>query len=144
MPINHDLLPNLKPGAYQIMSPETAQYNCIAWAAGISEEWWDPAKDYPWPDDLPRDVSVETLVKLYEKLGFFVCEDAELEHDLEKIAIYGAPEEWEHVARQLSSGKWTSKMGPDEDIEHDSPDDLVGKAFGLVVRIMKRSRPTAA
>jgi len=90
MPINHDLLPNLKPGAYRIMSPEATQYNGIAGAAGISEEWWDPAMGYPWPADLPHDVSVETLGKVYERCGFVVCDNAELEHGLEKIAIYGA------------------------------------------------------
>jgi len=138
MPINHDLLPNLKTGAYRVMSPETTQYNCIAWAAGISDEWWDPATGYPWPAGLSRDASVETLVKLYERRGFVVCDIPELEPGYEKIAIYGASGEWEHAARQMASGKWTSKMGPDEDIEHDSPNDLAGGAFGLVILIMKR------
>jgi hypothetical protein len=97
-----------------------------------------PAIGYPWPADLPRDVSVETLMKVYERRGFVVCDGIELEVGFEKIAIYGASGEWEHAARQLSSGKWTSKMGPDEDIEHDSPEDLAGGEFGMVVCILKR------
>jgi len=64
--------------------------------------------------------------------------DHQPEPGYEKIVIYGAYGEWEHAARLLSSGKWTSKLGPDEDIEHDSPQDLAGGAFGLIVRTMKR------
>jgi hypothetical protein len=44
----------------------------------------------------------------------------------------------EHAARQLGTGRWTSKLGPDEDIEHDDVDALEGDHYGVVVRIMKR------
>lgn len=58
-----------------------------------------------------------------------------------KVAIYvddsGDPS---HAARQTSSGKWTSKMGELEDIEHDGLSALEGKACGTVARIMKRPR----
>jgi hypothetical protein len=138
MPINHSLLPNLAPNSYRITSPATAEYNCIAWAVGISNEWWDPAEGYPWPSELPRDVSVDTLTRLLEREGFVVCDNAKPEAGIEKIVIYGAFGEWEHVARQLDNGKWTSKMGPDEDIEHSSPDELAGGVFGQVVRLMMR------
>ena len=111
---------------------------CIAWAAGVDDEWWDPATGYVWPSGLPRDVTVDTLVRVYERHGFVACTDAQPEPGFEKIVIYGVSGEWEHAARQLDNGKWTSKMGPDEDIEHDSPKDLAGGAFGLVVRMMKR------
>lgn len=59
----------------------------------------------------------------------------------EKIAIYvddsGDPS---HAARQTSSGKWTSKIGELEDIEHGSLSDLEGEAYGTVAQIMKRPR----
>lgn len=143
MPIDHSVFPNLSPSAYRIASPPTVTYNCLAWAAGVNDEWWDPAAGYSWPADLPRDVTVATLVQVYERHGFVVCDDAGLEPGFEKIAIYGTVDEWEHAARQLPNGKWTSKMGPDEDIEHDSLDDLAGGVFGSVVRFLKRPTPAS-
>ena len=36
--------PNLKADGYQVTSPQSLEYNCIAWAAGDNTQWW-------WPDD---------------------------------------------------------------------------------------------
>jgi hypothetical protein len=47
-----------------------------------------------------------------------------------------------HAARQLDNGRWTSKLGELEDIEH-SLRDLEGAAYGTVVQVMKRPRPAA-
>ena len=44
---------------------------------------------------------------------------------------------YQHAARQLVSGKWTSKLGPDEDIEHESPDSIA-EWYGVAV-ILKRA-----
>jgi hypothetical protein len=47
-----------------------------------------------------------------------------------------------HAARQLPGGKWTSKLGKAEDIEHDITDAVAGGVHGEVVVIMRRpSRP---
>ena len=64
-----------------------------------------------------------------------------LEQGIEKIAIYADGKVYEHAARQLANGKWTSKMGKGEVIEHDTPEDLVGPAYGQVVKFMQRKRP---
>ena len=42
-----------------------------------------------------------------------------------------------HAARQLPSGRWTSKLGFLEDIEH-ALHDLEGTEYGAVVLVMKR------
>ena len=42
-----------------------------------------------------------------------------------------------HAARQLSTGKWTSKLGALEDIEHEL-DGLMGERYGKVGKILKR------
>lgn len=42
-----------------------------------------------------------------------------------------------HAARQLENGKWTSKLGQLEDIEHEL-DGLVGDKYGIVVTILRR------
>ncbi len=43
-----------------------------------------------------------------------------------------------HVARQLPSGLWTSKLGNAEDLEH-TLDGLAGAVFGHVAAVLKRS-----
>ena len=42
-----------------------------------------------------------------------------------------------HAARQLRSGRWTSKLGQAEDIEHELR-ALEGAIHGAVVLILKR------
>jgi hypothetical protein len=62
-----------------------------------------------------------------------------LEVGFEKIALYATPDgEPTHAARQLLNGKWTSKLGRWQDIEHEL-DGLVGELYGTVRRILKRT-----
>ena len=61
-----------------------------------------------------------------------------LEQGFEKVALYGTALEYSHAARQLPSGKWSSKLGKDVDIEHDTPNDVAGGVYGEVMQIMKR------
>jgi hypothetical protein len=57
------------------------------------------------------------------------------------VALYRHPEFGiEHVARQLRSGKWTSKLGDWEDIEHDDPYALECEDYGKIAKFMKRRR----
>ncbi|HEY7766958.1 MAG TPA: hypothetical protein VIB55_02185 [Longimicrobium sp.] len=57
----------------------------------------------------------------------------------EKIAIFALPNGYPtHVARQVESGYWTSKLGTNVDIEHELH-GLTGTRFGEVVMIMSRS-----
>ena len=131
--------PNLLTSNYSIISPASTEYNCIAWAAQDSKAWWWPDANYQyyWPPEIPRKQSLETFVKAFEILGYTSSDNAEYEEGFEKIAIYvdenGKPT---HTSRQLISGRWTSKMGSSEDIEHDF-DALSGPKYGSVVTIMK-------
>lgn len=79
----------------------------------------------------------------YETLGYDLCYDERLEEGVEKIALYGIDNpdgtiEPTHAARQLSSGEWTSKLGPFEDISHTSLDDLNGPTYGHKICCMSR------
>ena len=98
-----------------------------------------PEDDYYWPEDAPREVSTEAFIKAYETLGFSICEDENLEDNVEKLAIYvtadGTPQ---HVARQLPNGFWTSKLGRLEDIEHELS-GLDGKLYGTAQTFMART-----
>ena len=137
-----ELFPNLGPSGFLVTSPPDQHYNCIAWAAGDTTDWWpgsNPELEY-WPPGIPREVSVATFEAVFACLGYVVCPSADLEPEFEKIALYanavGSPT---HGARQLPSGRWTSKIGAMEDIEHDLH-DLEGDVYGTVARIMKRPR----
>ena len=139
------LVPSLRGSPYEPQSPRNPAYNCFAWAARVSDLWWEPpgALDWTdWPDDLPDWDTVENYVRRYERLDFVECADGDLEEGYEKIAIFadrdGAPS---HAARQLPSGRWTSKLGKGIDIEHDLATIDGQPAIGTLARFMKRPSP---
>ena len=141
MQFREEDFPNLDADNHRDTSLPDGLYNCIAWAAGIDNDWWDPARKHFWPANVPRDYKVTSLILAYESVGFVLCGDDSQEEGFEKVAIYAIDNEYTHAALQLESGKWTSKMGPDEDIEHDTPHNLAGPCFGQVTAFMKRKRP---
>jgi hypothetical protein len=139
-----DAFPNLAHTGYRITSPDSTVYNCIAWAAAADQHWWEPADGpgYYWPASAAREYSVAALIQVYESLGYSPCADASLEPGFEKVALYGNDQGYTHAARQLDTGTWTSKMGPLEDIEHNTLDALEGEEYGAVVKLLKRAIST--
>ncbi|HZK81852.1 MAG TPA: hypothetical protein VFC46_12310 [Humisphaera sp.] len=119
--------PRLAGFGYDPKSEETAEYNCIAWAVGETHRRWDAAPGYYWPPGLPRDDQIETLVRVFKSSGYELCDElnsefASLEAGVLKIVLYADGSEWTHAVRQLPTGRWTSKLGDYEDIEHDTLD----------------------
>ena len=137
--------PNLANSGYVITSPAAPDYNCIAWAAHDNGRWWwpDPYRQYFWPGSARREDSIGAFVQAYGELGFQACAHGLLEQRYEKVAIYadsqGVPT---HAARQLPSGKWTSKLGTNVDIEHGDVHGVEGSAYGHVVMYMRRKLKT--
>lgn len=142
--INNQLkreFPNLVRTEYEITSPETIEYNCIAWAAGETECWWWPDSmdiNY-WPYGVERKETLESFIEAFETLSYSVCENSDYEEDYEKIAIYvnqeGRPT---HAARQLDNGSWTSKLGRSYDISHERDGLSESLAYGNIATVMKR------
>jgi hypothetical protein len=129
--------PRLTPDNHRPTSPPATEYNCVAWAAGDSENWWQPG--IYWPvEPPPADYGLGTLEAAFEGMGFEPCDDEGPEAGFEKVALYGSSLFYTHAARQLPSGMWTSKLGKAEDIEHDTPDVVAGGVYGDVARIMRR------
>ncbi len=130
-------------GPFTIESPRSTAYNCIAWTAGdVTRVWWpDVAGKGYWPTSVPRESSVDAFVAAYRSLSYEQCDDGDFEEGVEKIVIYtdtsGVPT---HGARQLKSGKWTSKLGRAEDIEHNTATALHGDRYGVVAVYMRRRR----
>jgi hypothetical protein len=141
--LRREYFPDLS-GEAQETSPKDDCYNCIAWAAGDTERYWWPI-DFPtngvyWP--IPPEDTVQGFIGAFVTLRYEVCDNGDAEAGFEKVVLYvdatGAPS---HMARQLPSGKWTSKIGKLlEDIEHPTPEDLCGfdKAYGRIDTFMKR------
>jgi hypothetical protein len=151
--------PNLAVAGYEITSCAADYPNCVGYALGDMEHFWDPdgaalrLPPYRWILELPLDWKLETVTAIfshdpyrYEPCGL----DANLEAGYEKVAIYvdDRDNEVSHVARQLMNGKWTSKLGPDEDIDHDTLEALEAdtlnfpnafpNAYGKIALVMKR------
>jgi hypothetical protein len=101
-PALEDLFPRLASSHYEITSPSTRDYNCVAWAAGYDDVPWDHALvPYTyWPHRVPRDGSVDSLAILFAGLGYVRCVDGSFEAGYEKVALYArADHDWTHVAR---------------------------------------------
>ena len=118
------------------------------------QQFWDPdaaalgLPGYYWPPRVPRDWKVDTLKQIFALHGYSVCADLNLEDGYEKVAFYFNDQEDEisHVSRQLSNGRWISKLGLDEDIEHNTLEALESDprrfppAYGRIIQIMRRPR----
>lgn len=141
------IFPRLAHGGYAVTSARSKRYNCVAWAAGDDGRWWWPGPNVEveyWPDRVPRVETLDAFQAAFASLGYVVCAAEHFESGFEKIAIFAndtmTPK---HAARQLPDGRWTSKLGNLEDIEH-ALHDLEGNEYGAVQVIMKRPTARAA
>jgi hypothetical protein len=144
--------PTLADASYDITSPSTARYNCVAWAAEDNQRNWSPAPGpggkllggFYWPETVEMLPAVSAVEAVFRLLGYEPCDDGSLEAGIEKIVIYGdALGMALHAARQMRSGRWTSKMGDLADIEHDKPEEVEGGLYGRVRRYMARQKAPA-
>lgn len=146
------LFPKLKATKDTIKSPVDIDYNCAGWALSDKASWWEPwgglvlpssTPQYKWSSSLPHDTLAETYVRFFEEHGFELTDSAVRERGFERLAVYVRDGEFTHVARQLPNGRWTSKLGDKEDIEHAQPEELENDgpfAYGRVALYMKRKR----
>ena len=122
--------PNLSAKGFETTSAASVAYNCIAWAAGEDHRWWWPDEDGYWPIDVERVATLESFVHAYATLGYRPCGSDELADGYEKVAIYAEGNRVTHAARQLTNGRWSSKLG-----------SLEGSLYGGVVQILSRPAP---
>jgi hypothetical protein len=141
----------LKRGEYRIAGNLTFQYNCIAWAAGTTDIAWWPVSPgvqtrypYYWPPGVPTNTTIDAFVEAFQTIGY----EAEPQNDSaynvshEKIAIYTKNQFVCHAARLLRNGRWSSKIGVWERVEHGF-DALCGNGpneYGQIVKIMRRRK----
>jgi hypothetical protein len=139
------IFPGLARASYRVTSPYDPDYNCIAWAAGDTGNWWWPGPDLErehWPAGVPREPTLQAFQAAFATIGYVACDSEEWESGFEKVALFGDDQgKPRHAARQSANGRWTSKLGRGEDIEHGLH-DVAGQIYGSVLLVMKR--PVAA
>jgi hypothetical protein len=146
-PQQEAVFPRLAEADYEVTSEASTQYNCVAYAAGDTSRKWDcppvPQPGYYWPPDAQCGQDVEALRNAFESIGYQICENGELEEGFDKIALYAdAGGEWQHAAKQVGLGHWSSKLGDWEDIRHATVEAISGSDYGEVTCYMRRRRPS--
>lgn len=144
-PSLEDVFPGLRGQPYQITSPKDHRYNCIAFAVGDDRNWWwpDAAGQDSWPASVARAETIDAFRDAFATVGYTVCDNDHLEPGYEKVALFALAGVPKHAAKQLPNGRWISKLGLSEDIEHQLH-DLTGMVYGSVALVMQRlmvSRP---
>ena len=125
-------------------SPKSEAYNCFAWAAEDDTRHWDPRTQFHpyggyWPRRAPAGLTVSAIEATFRMVGGYVrTNNDKPEPGICKVAVFAHNGRPTHMARQLASGKWASKLGADEDIEHSSPSVLEGGDYGRVVLLLAR------
>src|SRR5258706_6003834 len=98
-----DQFPKLAKKDHLVISNYDACYNCIAFAAGITDKkyWpnWNP--DYTWLDSIPHAETLDAFIKFYETFGYSGPSNGTFLEGVEKVAIFtdksGKPT---HAAKQ--------------------------------------------
>lgn len=135
--------PNLNAGNHRKTSPESPSYNCFGWAILGREVLMGPRSGWFWPPEVPSELRLSTFVLVLADYGFEACPSGELDPAFEKIALYGSGEHVTHAARQLESGRWTSKRGIfGDDIEHDTAEAVAGGEYFEILAYFRRPKTT--
>ena len=122
----YDRLPQLEGSAHLVTSQPTDKYNCVGWVNRELEGYYAPGIRWPHGIPAPRrgEQDVQAYIALFESWGFVTCETPDLEDSFLKIAIYAKDGFFHHVAKQLPSGAWSSKIGEAHDVRHEQLDAL--------------------
>ncbi len=143
--VRDELIESLFPNIginYTITSPQTHNYNCIAFAAGDETKFWWPIYHY-WPEGVPEKEDLQSFIECYKSLGYEECGmNSAFEEEFEKIALYTSPSgKATHASKQVSGNIWKSKLGTYYDIEHEFGGLngwITEQSYGTVACIMKR------
>jgi hypothetical protein len=118
--------PSLRESTHNITSLPTDEYNCVAWVSRELNRWYEPG--ICWPAGVPEPVDaasdLESYVALFEHWGYERCCDGSYEDGFLKVALYADGQSFQHVAKQLRDGTWSSKAGTLHDLRHASLDAL--------------------
>jgi hypothetical protein len=88
-------------------------------------------------------MKLDSVVCAFATVGFSPCLTSELEDGIEKVALYLTNGIVEHAARQETDGTWSSKVGLEEDVAHNTLDALAGGRYGTEFKFLCRPRGQA-
>ena len=137
---------------FDITSPETDIYNCIAFAMGFEDRRVDYSPEIEghwWPPIPVCDEKPSSLVEAFRFMKFIECEDGSIEEGYDKVALYKVkegynqfgiwePEHWTHASKIVDVNECHSKMGEMNDIHHRDGDVFAGTIYGEIFQYMKR------
>jgi hypothetical protein len=126
--------PKLQDANYVVTRGSTIAYNCIALAFNYEDDWVWPGYEI---DDF------ENIFRTYEATSVKPDDESAttVEKGIVKIALY-ANRDWggstkaTHLARQLPSGMWLSKLGGSIGLRHEF-DGLEGGSYGNIIKVYK-------
>ena len=130
--------PNLASEGFDIVDEPSERYNCIAYAAGDTSQWWWPDGVNYWPPWATPTTRIESLTEAFAGKGYERCDDYEVKDGYHKVALYEAQGRMQHAASQTPNGRWHSKMGRGPLIEHRDPNSLSRGPYGNPTIIMRR------
>jgi hypothetical protein len=130
--------PDLESDDPVVTHPADRAYNCVAWAVGVTDEWWWPDDERFWPPGAPHELTVAAMLAALGTVGYVRCDDGVAETGFEKAAVYARAGVPTHVAKQLPGGRWSSKLGRDCVVSHASSTGLEGAVYGGVVAYLRR------
>ncbi|MBY0513860.1 MAG: hypothetical protein K2P78_08100 [Gemmataceae bacterium] len=135
--------PDLDADGGVVTHPPDPAYNCVAWAAGVTDAvWWPADPDGYWPPGVPDELTVDAVVAaLATTVGYAPCPDGGYEPGFEKAAVYARGGVPTHVARQLAGGRWSSKLGRDCTVSHATPGGVEGAVYGSAAAFLRRPAP---
>jgi len=131
--------PDLAQDDPRVIHPADPTFNCVAWVAEVTDEWWWPADpDAFWPEGIANELTVDAIVAALGTVGYTICANGELELGYDKAAVYAQAGVPKHVARQTCDGRWSSKLGQDCVVSHATTGGVEGVVYGLVVVYLRR------
>lgn len=133
---------------FQILSPRTPVYNCIAWAMDYTDRWVEPC-DGPgfwWPNGATRDYTAEALIEAFEAEGFELAQHLNPEEGFSKVILYKneVTETWTHASKVISDDVKYSKFGQSWDGHHshgvlcNTEQGYEDYSYGVPYAFMKR------
>ena len=131
--------PKLASEGFEIVGEPTTEYNCIAYAAGNTGDWWWPDGINYWPPWATLDDGIDSLQEAFVGIGYELCDDGHFHESYKKVALYEVEGKFQHAAVQMPNGAWRSKMGEGPVIEHRSPESLAGGIYGDPAVFMRKS-----
>lgn len=139
--MTHPLFPNSFTEPFIETSPEDLNYNCVAWAVGDVNRWWEPDPDCEttyWPTNVPQELTIHALKLAYQTLNFKECNTGSFEQGIHKIAIFSTDKiYYSHVCKQIDTLYWSSKLGRGMDVKH-TLFSLENGLYGDVVCFMQK------